>query len=193
MPGDGYAWLLPRADGGPVAFDACRPVHWVLRTEGEPPGGRDAVLAAVDAVAAATRITFVLDGVTDEPPSPERERRQPERYGARWAPVLVAWASEAEAPELAGLQVGSGTAMWARDDGQPRIVSGQLLLDREDLVDDGRATELAHQTALHEMAHVVGLGHVDDAQQAMHPVVDRSSFGVGDLRGLRVLGQQPCG
>jgi hypothetical protein len=189
----GFAFLLPRPDGRPTAFDPCQPVHWVLRTAGEPPGGRAVVEQAFAEVSRATGLQFVFDGTTGEAPSPDRPRRQPERYGDRWAPVLVAWATEAEAPELEGAQVGSGIASWA-DEGLPRIVSGQLLLDREDLTtSDGRLGRLAAGTALHELAHVVGLGHVEDSEQLMHPLLlGREGFGDGDLRGLHELGRGPC-
>jgi hypothetical protein len=192
--GDGFTWLVPAADGGPVAFDPCRPVHWVLRTDGEPEGGRQAVLAAVAAVQAATGLRLVFDGTTDEAPQDDRPRRQPGRYGDRWAPVLVAWSTAAEHDVLGGRQVGSGVASWARVGGRRRLVSGQLVLDRDDLAPGGRIGPLAAATALHELAHVVGLGHVDDPEQVMHPVVSgRTEFAEGDLRGLRALGAQAPG
>lgn len=189
----GYAFLVPAADGGPVAFDPCRPVHWVLRPDGEPPGGRAVVEAAVAEVARVTGLRLVFAGTTDEAPGPGRARRQPERYGDRWAPVLVAWTSAAEVPDLAGAQVGSGVTSWVG--GRPaNLVSGQLVLDVEDLTDDdGRLTPLAAPTALHELAHVVGLAHVPNPTSLLQPVVsDRTSFGDGDLRGLSALGRGPC-
>jgi hypothetical protein len=189
----GFSFLLQTADGAPLAFDPCRPVHWVVRPDGEPPGGRELVAAAVAEVARATGLLFLFDGVTDEAPVADRPRRQPERYGDRWAPVLVAWSTEAEHEALAGARVGSGEAAWAHDRG-PRLVSGQLVLDREDLVEtDGALGPLAAATALHELAHVVGLGHVDDAGSLMHPHnAEQTAFQPGDLRGLRALGSGEC-
>ena len=84
-----------------------------------------------------TGLDLRFDGTTDEPPSEERERRQPDRYGDRWAPVLVAWATGREVPAVAGPRLGYGTTSWV-DDGRPHLVTGQLVLDAEDLVgDDG--------------------------------------------------------
>ena len=46
---------------------------------------------------------------------------------------------------------------------------------------------------LHELAHVVGLGHVDDPEQVMHDtVLGKAASGDGDLRGLRAVGNGPC-
>ena len=41
-------------------------------------------------------------------PSADRDAYEPERYGKRWAPVLVAWSTPEETPELAGDIVGIG-------------------------------------------------------------------------------------
>jgi hypothetical protein len=43
----------------------------------------------------------------------------------------------------------------------------------------------------HELAHVVGLDHVDDENELMHPVghPDAVTFGPGDLTGLAELGR----
>jgi len=40
---------------------------------------------------------------------------------------------------------------------------------------------------MHELAHLIGLGHVDDEAQMMHPTSRRAKFGAGDLTGLRKL------
>lgn len=66
-----------------------------------------------DSVARITELTglrFVVDGYTDEPPSEDRPPCQPERYGDRWAPVLIGWQDEAENPALAGNVVGEAAA-----------------------------------------------------------------------------------
>jgi predicted Zn-dependent protease len=46
---------------------------------------------------------------------------------------------------------------------------------------------------LHELAHVVGLDHVEDPDALMHPRhLDQEGYGPGDLRGLRELGDGAC-
>ena len=48
----------------------------------------------------------VSDGVTDEQPAPERPAYQPDRYGDRWAPVLIGFADAAHVPTLEGTIAG---------------------------------------------------------------------------------------
>lgn len=188
----GYSFLITRDDGRPATFDPCRPVHWVLRPEGAPQESEHLLHAAVDRIARSTGLRMVYDGYTDEAPSEARPVSQPERYGTGPAPVLVAWSTAAETSALAGPQVGLGVASWAGD--RARLVSGQVLLDRHDLTaPDGGPDVLTAATVLHELAHVVGLGHVEDPEQIMHEtLLGRTTFGVGDLRGLRAVGSGPC-
>lgn len=188
----GFSYLVTRDDGRPATFDPCRPVHWVLRPNGMPAGGERVVHEAVAQVARSTGLRLVFDGETAEAPSSRRPPRQPERYGDRPAPVLVAWTTEMESPDLAGARVGLGVASWAGN--RERLVSGQVLLDEADLTTrEGRVGPLAAATVLHELAHVVGLGHVDDRHSVMNgTVLGRTAFSPGDQRGLRELGGGPC-
>ena len=112
---------------------------------------------------------------------------QPARYGDRWAPVLVSWATEAEAPRLAGRVAGyAGPAV--ADDGGRLLVSGQVVLDTDDLAypGDGGVKAFAYYAVLHELGHLVGLAHVDEPTQLMYPQGHIASFAPGDLRGLAV-------
>lgn len=87
-----YDFVATQPDGvGPVAYDPCRAIHYVIRPENSPVGGEELVLDAVDRMSAVTGLQFVYDGATDEQPSRDREAFQPGRYGDRWAPVLITW------------------------------------------------------------------------------------------------------
>lgn len=180
-----------------VAFDPCRPVHYVVRPDGAPPDGPQLIAEAVAEISAATGLRFVDDGTTDENPDAEREPYQPERYGRQWAPVLVAWSDPAEVPGLAGDVAGLAGPAARQAPGGPFVyVTGQVMLDAPDL---RRALEHPGGAAgvrgviQHELGHVVGLDHVDDPHQLMHP----SSRGVpglaaGDRAGLARLGAGQC-
>ena len=189
----GYGFLVRDDDGSPVLFDPCRPVHWVNAPGPVPPGGQEVVRRAFDELSRHTGLRFVEDGDTDERPGDARALVQPSRYGDRWAPVLVAWAPGAEAPRLAG-----GVAGYAgpdvADDGGRLLVSGQVVLDADDLAhaDGGGVRAFAYYAVLHELGHLVGLAHVDDATQLMYPQGHIAAFAPGDLRGLAAAGSGPC-
>ena len=46
---------------------------------------------------------------------------------------------------------------------------------------------------LHELGHALGLAHVDDDRQVMHPAggAQLNTYGSGDLAGLHQLGAAP--
>lgn len=180
-----------------VAYDPCRPVHYVVRPDNAPAGSEGLVQEAVAEVSAATGLQFIDDGATTEAPSEERDLYQPELYGKTWVPVLITWTTPEEIPGLAGDIAGLGGSDYAQASGQPLVyVGGQVQLDASDAATalgypDGRAYLKA--TIMHELAHVVGLDHVDDAGELMFSEnVGRVSFGEGDLAGLALLGAGPC-
>jgi hypothetical protein len=182
----------------PVAYDPCRPVHYVLRPDSAPAGGEQIVHDAVTRLTEVTGLRFVHDGPTDEPPSADRAVFQPDRYGDRWAPVLIAWQTEAENPALAGDFVGeAGSTAVSLGDGPRVYVTGTVSLDATQLPEvlgsrNGPAT--VRGIVLHELAHLVGLAHVDDVTQLMHPETQRgvTDFAAGDLTGLARLGSGVC-
>jgi hypothetical protein len=183
----------------PVAYDPCRPVHYVLRPDNAPPGGEEIVHEAFARISAVTGLQFVHDGASDEPSTLDRPVFQPDRYGDRWAPVLVVWDTEEQNPALAGDTVGQGgsTAVSLGDDGVKVFVTGAVSLDAGQLpgILDSRGGEAAVRSiVLHELGHLVGLGHVDDPAQLMYPEARRDveDFADGDLTGLAVLGSGPC-
>jgi hypothetical protein len=192
----GYAFLATLPDGGPVTFDPCRSVHVVVRPDGEPPGGRALLLSALGELSAATGLRFVDDGLTDEAPDPLRKAYQPERYGDRWAPVLVAWSSPAETPMLTDQILGRAGPDTFRDGEDARFVSGLAVFNAPELgvLMTTGAEEKARAVLLHELGHLVGLAHVDDPFQVMYDTnsYPLPAYRAGDLRGLAQLGVGRC-
>ncbi len=180
----------------PVAYDPCRPIHVVHNVEGAPAEAATLLAEALDDVGRATGLQFDLEGETDEPPGPARDAFQPERYGDRWAPVLVAWSDATEVPDLAGDTAGLGGSTWAEVDTARVYVTGIVVLDAPDLHDvmDAQGRDEVTAVIRHELAHVVGLDHVDDEGELMHPVAHPGlvTFGPGDLTGLAELGRGQC-
>jgi hypothetical protein len=197
--GGPYTFLDLQADGvTPVAYDPCRPVHYVIHADGEPAGGAAVIAAAIARVSEATGLQFVYDGGTDEASTLDRQIFQPARYGDRWAPVLFAWESDVANPHLAGEIVGEGgSTAVSLGDGPEVFVTGTVSLDAGQfprLLDRRNGTAIAQAIVMHELGHLVGLDHVDDDQQLMYPTSrgDVLDFAAGDLTGLAALGAGRC-
>lgn len=191
--GDGYRFLEhQRGSSEPVTWSPCRAVHYVVRPDHAPADGGALLQQAVAAVSAATGLRFVDDGSTTEQPREDREAYQPDRYGRRWAPVLVVWATRAEVPDFGADAVGlAGPAAMETAGGARTYVSGKVSLDAV------RVPEMPRRYALevveHELGHLVGLAHVDDTAEVMFPRAGgATSFGPGDRAGLAALGRGAC-
>jgi hypothetical protein len=192
----GFTFLATRPDGTPVTFDPCRPVHVVVRPDGEPPGGRALLLSVLGELSTATGLRFLDDGVTDEAPDAFRRPYQPDRYGDRWAPVLVAWSSPAETSMLTDRVLGRAGPDAFRTGADQRYVSGLAVFNGPALASQLASGEddKARAVLLHELGHLVGLGHVDDPFQVMHNTNNYplARYHAGDLRGLEQLGLGRC-
>ena len=190
-----YSFLQANPNGSPVRWDPCTPIHYVTNLTGAPAGAAADVAQAIDEVSVASGLTFVNDGATTETPAQNRPAEQADRYGHRWAPVLIAWGSPGPGSLLPGGGVlGEGGATWASSGGPDVYVSGIVALDA------GASSSLAGgfgagltrgDLLLHEIGHLVGLGHTADASQVMYPdLLSRpvASYGAGDLAGLARVG-----
>ena len=200
-PGEGGFTLLGTqpGTGEAVGWDPCRPLGYVVNTGRMPPGGSFLLAEAVLELQRVTGLVLVEEGPTDEVPSQTRPATVPELYGDRWAPVLVAWSDEGVAPRLAGDVAGYAGPVTVDGD-QPdtrRFVSGQVVLDGPQLGEMAAGPAglaRARAVLVHELAHLLGLDHVDDPRQLMYPattplVVDLAD---GDLRGLAAVSGRPC-
>ncbi|WP_235008790.1 matrixin family metalloprotease [Arthrobacter sp. SLBN-122] len=191
----------PKAGQPLVAYDPCRPVHYVVRPDNALAGGDTLIREAVAAASQASGLQFVYDGTTAEAPSDDRQAFQPDRYGKRWAPVLIAWSTPDESHALAGDVAGLGGSGYAQAAGQPLLplvlAAGQVRLDAPDLADilASRPQGAAEVRAviMHELGHVLGLDHVKDPTQLMYAEnMGVTDFAAGDRAGLALLGTGPC-
>jgi hypothetical protein len=192
-----HVFLATEPDGTPVGFDPCRPVHYVVNPDGMPAGGRPLLQEALAEIGAATGLAFVDDGSTDERLAEDRHPVQPQRYGMRWAPVLITWADDRElafvGEDLAG--VAAPYSVAPTGPGSERYVTGDVALNRgwfaEALTDPGSAA-VARGVVLHELGHLVGLDHVEDPAEVMHATSETRGLGPGDRQGLAALGAADC-
>ncbi len=177
----------------PVAFDPCRPIHYVVNPKKAPPDGQELIANGIARVSEATGLRFVADGPTTEVRGKHREPYQPKRYGKdQWAPVLITWSDASADPELGGYISGVTSKHGvAAPNGTVVYVTGEVTLDGEQLAAGGTGAE---STVLHELGHLVGLAHTNDRTQLMYAEgqPDVTDFGAGDLRGLAMLGRGAC-
>lgn len=192
--GPGFQFLDRTDQGAPTRWNPCEPIHYVVNASLAPPGSIADVHEAVRRISAATGIAFVYEGPTDEDATIYREVFQPDRYGKRWAPVLVAWAypGNSDIPFEHGDRIAAGVAIPVIPPTRHEdvYVSGWIAIN----ADDPNPPGFDHPGAqgpvlLHEFGHLMGLGHVKTTGELMDPsgggVVD---LGPGDREGLRELG-----
>jgi hypothetical protein len=177
-------------------WDPCQPIRYVI-SGGEPFAGANAMLTqALAEAGTASGLRFVSAGSTSELASPNRNAYQPDRYGRSWAPVLVAWTDQSAVPQLAGNVIGLGGAVSARVHGTTRLVSGLLYFDAPELFlisQRGTGYAAMRTVMLHEIGHLLGLGHVQDPGAVMYPSDGaQGDYAAGDLRGLAYAGNGPC-
>lgn len=139
---------------------------------------------AIERARSATGMNIVLTGTTDDNRWEDREMNDP---------VLISWATAAENAHLAGDVAGVATSIWWElSPGVGRTMTGSIVLDLELFANPDVAKETKQAILLHEMAHVLGLGHVDDPDELMYYSALRTDYGPGDLEGLARIGNAPC-
>jgi hypothetical protein len=193
-----HAFIQTSADGRPVTYDPCRPIHYVINPTGMPDGGLDLVHKAVREISAASGLAFKEDGVTLESLAENREARQPERYGNQWAPVLIGWADQVSFPLVSGdiAGIASSIGVAPAGPGSERFVTGQIALDRDwfaKAVARPNGDAYPRAVVMHELGHIVGLGHVSDPGELMaESTLAVTELGPGDRQGLAAVGAGRC-
>jgi hypothetical protein len=194
--GPPYLFLDRTEQGTPTRWNPCDPIHYVVNTDLAPPGSIEDVFEAVRRTSAATGIPFDFEGTTDEEATIDRPAYQPDRYGDRWAPVLIAWVDpdDSDIPFQREDRVAAGVAVPVIPSTriEDLYVSGWVAINADDPNTPGFSFPGQQgPVILHELGHLMGLGHVRTVGELMHPegggVVD---FGPGDLDGLRQLGAE---
>lgn len=183
--GAGYSFARVQPDGvSPVTWPCEGTIQVEVNPEGAPRDHRSLVEGAIERVNEASGFRFEVVGESDDRDFLER--------GV--GPVLLGFADAAEIDLLAGDSVGVGGSTYARGPGGPDLtaVGGVVALDT-DVVEDG-SLGYAEIILMHELAHVLGLGHTNAPGELMRATGSgQRGFGPGDRAGLAHLREAACG
>ena len=183
--GDGYTFTALQPDGVSPATWPCRGTIAIeVNPEGAPAGYETFLASSIARINAASGFTFEITGETTDRNFLQRSI----------GPVLLGFSDEDELEALGGRIAGLGGAVYARPSsgGPVTAVGGVVALDT-DVFTDRLPREHAEAITMHELAHVLGLGHTDQRGQLMAAYsTSQTDFGEGDLAGLAALRDQAC-
>ena len=192
-PTPAYAFLDTVEGGDPVTHSTCRPLQVAVYPAGGPPDAEQLVREAVSGVRRATGLDIVVVGAYGGHAPNWNFEAAPVHPDD---PVSVSWQDGDAIAELTDDVAGlGGSPVFTHPNGTRRRVAGTIALSRDyyTVLDERGDHAQAVAVLLHEFGHVVGLDHVDSSDELMHgDLSDRTTFGDGDLEGLRRIGQGPC-
>lgn len=187
---ESYTFVAKGPDNLPVGWDPCEPIRLVVNPDGAPDDWAEIVDDAVAEVEDASGFELDADG-TSKDTSADRHRAD----APQGLPVLIDWATPEEVPSLRGDTVGVGGSSAVTSNGETRFVTGVVVLDEQEYHQMQRTGQdrAAALILAHELGHVLGLDHIEDADQLMNPsYVGQRGFGDGDRAGFAVLADMPC-
>ena len=207
-----FSFLRLKADNCfPARFNPCEPLHFIQNVAAAYPGAAEDGRTAFRMMSEATGITFIDDGLTDE--TVRTGPYVPERYPGRWAPILVLWEHFGPGQTEGRIQIYGNVIPHRVNE---VIVSGRLRFNMDAYNDEftrtpveggygppadsgtgpvGRKNVTWGRVVLHELGHLMGLGHTSSTDSLMYPdAADHTTrptkLAAGDLLGLKYLGRE---
>jgi hypothetical protein len=176
-----FSFLVLDAAGRPGRWNPCAgPIRYLFNPRLAPSGGEQLLIDAFDYVGAITGLAFAYGGTTTEDPRTARVD------GA----IVVGWVEPFDAVGRGGSQYRRGAS------GGLVATNGAVFLNASYIGTIGVSWRGGAwgPVLLHELGHVLNLGHVDDPNQLMAAInTGQADFGSGDLAGLDRLGaSQGC-
>ena len=172
-------------------WDSCRAVTWTFNGNRAPRRGLRQVKAAVRRIHAATGIEFDYVGRSDRKANPYGD-------GVPGARVIIGWRGARAfrqyvgSPQVVGL-AGQRFVSGYRDAGGrvDRTTQAGVILNAGHRLGSGFGRGATWgEVIVHELGHVMGLGHAPARKQVMYSSTTgyNAKLGAGDLTGLRQLG-----
>ncbi|WP_459985030.1 matrixin family metalloprotease [Nocardioides sp. AN3] len=186
-----YKILETDVAGDPVTYDPCKPIHYVINPAGAPPDSLAFIMPAINAAQEASGLRFDYDGISED----SWESRQ---RGTKAGPVLIAFLQQFNSEKATSDAVGLGGSTTLKINGMmmPHYATGAIALKQDWFARQSAEHNTAAEQAvvMHELGHVLGLGHVEDPAQLMYSSNHgQLTYGAGDLNGLAKLGSGSCG
>ena len=190
-----FAFLDTWGNGKPARWNPCTPIHYAVNVTGAPAGALSLVQQAVARISTATGASFAFDGTTSEVPTSDWGFGPSTSFPTGWQPLLIGFPTDAQSDLLDGENAGAAfpVTLEFSNTGELVDVSGAVAVDGDlaDVLPMGFGGASVGSILLHEIAHAVGLGHVEDKTEIMNPTIGAwtpSTWGKGDAEGLRQLG-----
>lgn len=187
--------MYPNGSNGTLArWNPCAAIRWAVNLSDAPSNALADAQQAISYVSAATGVPFTYVGTTNAIPSPTGPGGQlPSGVDA-----VIAWLTPSQFGATAG-EAGFGGNWWISSGGPERIFEGYSIINGDlakTLLKPGFGPGYSEgHLLLHELGHMMGLGHTQDESQVMYPQQGPLSpgiYGAGDLTGLKALGTGGC-
>lgn len=175
---------------GSIGWSRCAPITWSTDA-GSLPAGEAARQRSMLAWAFAqwsrvSGLRFAYAGTAGTEFVPASQDLRPVDGVDRGRHVYLTWLEPGQAPALAGRTSGFGAPS--------RVLDGEILGGRA-VFKASYVRAMTHRSParvralyLHEIGHVLGLGHASSPSNRMYPIVDRATrLGDGDVAGIRAL------
>ena len=192
---DSFSYYITDSNSRPARWDRCTPIRYAVNLASIPPDTTNAleiIQRAISEISTASGFTFQYVGDTSIIPNTS----QSPEWMTDQADLFIGFADPTSVPRLAGAVAGTTQLRTARTaDGSLRITGSGVAIDGTEQLSLGFRSYGLGQIVLHELGHVLNLGHTDDPEQLMYPNVSYPTpnhLQPGDITGLTQLAALPC-